>query len=317
VSRARVLLLGASGFLGSQIAAALRADERVGDLLCAGRTPAGPDWIRHDLVRDPPGALTEVLRETRPAVVVNAAGRLSGSTEECVQANVVATARLLDAVGEAVPGGRLVVLGSAAEYGVVPRGRAVAEDAPTRPVGTYGVTRLASTQLVQLAAEQGRVDAVALRVFNPVGPGVPTENVVGRAAEAMAMALARGDDHIVLGPLDAYRDFVDVRDVATAVAAAGLADRPVPPVLNVGSGRAVTVRRAVEVLAEVAGFSGRIRQTAAAPARSRGVDWIAADLSRIRQALRWSPRHPLEETLRAVWQQAAATAGVPSSALTV
>ncbi|GAB3498186.1 NAD-dependent epimerase/dehydratase family protein [Amycolatopsis cihanbeyliensis] len=301
---ARVLLFGANGFLGRQVAHALAEDPRVGVLIRAGRSaPAGPDWIQHDLVTATVTELSTVLRRTRPDAVINCAGRLSGDATELVEANVLVTAKLLDAMAEHARGLRLVVLGSAAEYGVVPMGQPVTETDPTSPVAPYGATRLASTQLARLAGEQGRVDAVALRLFNPVGPGLPAENVLGKAAVGLRAALAHGRDHIRLGPLDTYRDFVDVRDVAAAIREAALVDWLKDQVLNVGGGMAVAVRDAVRLLAEVAGFPGEIHESEPAPSRSSTVNWIAADLTRIRQALGWAPRYDLRAMIRAAWEE--------------
>jgi NDP-hexose 4-ketoreductase len=279
----RVLVLGASGFLGRAVTAALDADPRADTVIRAGSRsrdegPAsgGQGWV-------------------------NCVGKLEGSTEDLAAANTVVVARLLDALAAALPATRLVTVGSAAEYGVVANGVAVDELHPTNPVGGYGVTKLAGTQLVRLAVQQGRVDAVSLRVFNPIGTGLPSESVLGRAAARIRGALEAGADRIELGPLGSYRDFVDVRDVAAAVAAAGLAERVGEPVLNVGSGSAVLVRDAVQRLAELAGFGGRIEESAPAPSRSRSVDWISADLTRIRQVLGWSPSIDLGTSLKSVW----------------
>lgn len=303
MTTARVLLFGASGFLGRTVAEALAQDPRVGSLIRVGRQePPDESWVRHDLVVGTMDDLARLLRDTQPEIVVNCTGRLSGNTVELVETNVLVTARLVEAVATVVPAARLVILGSAAEYGAVPFGQPVSEDDPTNPVAEYGVTRLASTQLVRLAAEQGRLDAVVLRVFNPIGPGLPAENLLGQAAANMRAALERGDDHIRLGPLHAYRDFVDVRDVATAIRAAALTDTVKEPVLNVGSGVAVTARDAVTLLAEVAGFTGQVVESAVAPARSSAVNWIAADLSRINRSLGWIPTYDLRASVLASWE---------------
>ncbi|CAM3740879.1 NAD(P)-dependent oxidoreductase [Kibdelosporangium persicum] len=286
----RVVLFGASGFIGRQVAREL-APSSV--LLPVGRA-------QHDLVTGTADELTAVLRENRPDVVINCTGRLSGTTAELVTANVVVTAKLIDAV-RAV-GARLITLGSAGEYGVVPQGTPVAEDHPANPVAAYGISKLAGTQLVQRAVEAGVLDGVSLRVFNPIGPGLPAENLLGRAAANIRAAQANGEDHIQLGPLGAYRDFVDVRDLAAAVAAAATAGSIAEPVLNVGSGVAVTARQAVMTLAEVAGFTGEVRESAPAPARSAAVGWIAADLTRTRRALGWRPAHDLTASVKASWE---------------
>ena len=114
-------------------------------------------------------------------------------------------------------------LGSAAEYGPGEPGTAVAESAPPRPASAYGATKLAGTRLVELGRAAG-LDAVVLRVFNPVGPGAPDGILPGRLVSEFRRALADGSE-VQLGPLDAVRDFVDARDVADAVIAAALAGR--------------------------------------------------------------------------------------------
>ncbi|MCL6527621.1 MAG: NAD(P)-dependent oxidoreductase [Thermaceae bacterium] len=305
----RVLLLGASGFLGRHIHQALRGDPRVETVICLGRRnrPVGAEaWIQHDLISGSAAELEAILRETRPDAVVGAVGSLVGSGPYLVEANILLVAKLLEAMQVATPGARLVKLGSAGEYGSVTPGLAVNEESPPRPVSIYGITRLASTQLVALAKAEGRLDGVVLRVFNPIGAGMGVENMLGRAAAQMVEARASGRDYIEMGPLGAYRDYVDVRDVARAVVDAVLALRPPSAILNVGSGRAVQNRELIQILAAVAGFQGEIREGRAAPARSAGVSWIQADITRIAQELGWKPVYSLRNSVEYLWSGVAA-----------
>lgn len=298
----RVLLFGASGFVGARVEAALLEDPRVGELIRVGRRDTGePNRLRHDLASDGVDRLADLLRETSPGVVINCTGSLGGDTTALVRANVVVTSQLVAAMTVAAPMARLVALGSAAEYGVIPFGKQVSEDAYEAPVSAYGVTKLASTGLIRVAVRKGDLDAVVLRPFNPIGPGVPLDSVLGRAAVSIREALEAGRDHIVMGPLGAYRDFVDVRDVATTITAAALAPRLGEPVLNVGTGVATTTRDAVGMLAESAGFKGRVVESNPAPDRSASVNWIAADTSRITRTLGWAPTHDLHDSVAACW----------------
>lgn len=299
-----VLLFGASGFIGTQVDAALDRDPRAGAVTRVGRQRRdGPaaGWITHDLVAAGADGLAALVRSVRPDAVINCVGRLSGDTAQLVEANTLVTARMIEAVAREAPAARLVVLGSAAEYGRTPYGSLVSEDHPASPIAPYGVTRLASTQLVRLAVSGQRLDAAVLRVFNPIGPGVPPENLLGRAAASIRAALEEGKDTVVLGPLDAHRDFVDVRDVATAITAAALADQVKEPVLNVGSGRPVRCREAVRMMAEAAGFTGRVVETDPPSGRSGAVDWSAADVSRLGRSLGWTPRYGLRASVEATW----------------
>jgi nucleoside-diphosphate-sugar epimerase len=290
----RVLLFGASGFIGGHVRAGLEADSRVSAVTCVGRD-------RYDLIRGDVEHLADLVAAEAPDAVVNCTGRLTGSAHDLVQANTAATAKLIGAVAAGAPGARLVRLGSAAEYGVVAHGESVTEDHPTEPVSEYGASHLAGTHLVKLASAAGRVDGIALRVFNPIGAGLHEDNMLGRAAQLIRKARGEGAGSITLGSLGAYRDFVDVRDVASAVVAAALAPVLAARVCNVASGRAVPSREAVRLLAEAAGFTGEIVERGAGPARSAAVGWIRADISLARRTLGWAPEHDLADAVKAVW----------------
>ncbi|MFI7543579.1 NAD-dependent epimerase/dehydratase family protein [Actinoplanes sp. NPDC049599] len=294
----RVLLFGASGFIGGHVRAALEADPRIGAVICPGRRD-------HDLIDGDHRGLVQVIRDSTPTAIVSCVGRLGGTDAELIRGNTLVATKLLEAATAVRPGVRLVRLGSAGEYGAVPHGHAVTEDAPPHPVAAYGVSHLAGTRLFQLAGESGIVDAVSLRVFNPIGPGMSAETMLGSAAGKIRTALATGAGEITLGPLAAYRDFVDVRDLAAVVPAVLRADRLRHRVFNVGSGRAVRAREAVRLLAEAAGYRGEIRERGAGPRRSATVDWIQADVRRAREELGWVPGHDLATSIKDIWAGAA------------
>lgn len=293
----RVLLFGSAGYLGGHVRRALAGDARISTLTCT-------DIEQYDLVAGGMADLVDLVRDAAPDAVVMCAGALGGTGYELVLANTAATAKLIDAVAAAAPGARLVRLGSAAEYGPVPHGHRTTEDDPTAPVGAYGVSHLAATTLLRLAGEEGRVDGVALRVFNPIGPGGKGGNLLARASQLIAEALETGAGHITMGPLGAYRDFVDVRDVASAVLAAVVTPRLRHRIFNVGSGQAVASRYVVELLAQAADFHGEIREAGGGSQRSAAVDWACADITRAAADLGWTPVHGLAASTKAIWTAA-------------
>lgn len=290
----RVMLFGASGFIGGHVRAALSADSRITALICPGRH-------RYDLIDGDTAGLAELLRTESPDAVVSCVGRLTGSDSELIRANTLVAAKLIEAVADAAPAARLVRLGSAGEYGVVPYGRSVTENDPTAPVSAYGVSHLAATRLFHLAGEAGRADTAVLRVFNPIGAGLPDANLLGRAARRLRAAQADGTREILMGPLSAYRDFVDAQDVAALVLAVVLAPALRHRIFNAGSGRAVTAREAVDLLAARAGYTGAIRTEGTGPQRSAAVDWIRADVELARAELGWSPTHDLASSIKDIW----------------
>ncbi|MEG3633589.1 NAD-dependent epimerase/dehydratase family protein [Micromonospora palythoicola] len=291
----RVLLLGGGGFLGRHIGAALAAHAVV-------RAPSRQEC---DLVEVELSALAELIARENPDVVVCAAGRIVGSGYDFVRAHVLTTAKLIEAMAGAASGARLIRIGSAAEYGVVPHGVAVVEEHPAVPVGEYGLSHLTATRLADLAGASGRVDTMVLRVFNPVGPGMPPGNVLRRVTELIRSAMVEGSARITVGLHDTYRDFVDVRDVAAAVLAAARCEPGPERVFNIGSGQAVSTPEAVRRLAEVAGFSGRVAGGGFPPdaGRSATVPWMCADIRRSGRLLGWAPAYDLTESLKALWAE--------------
>lgn len=297
----RVLLFGASGFIGRHVGKALESDPAVTEVRSVGRATC-------DLQNVDVDGLEAVLRAAEPDAIVNCTGMLDGSSSELLQANTMVVAKLIDACARIRPGIRLVRLGSAGEYGPVPHGESVSENSVVNPVSDYGLSHWAATRQLNLATADERVSGVTLRVFNPIGGGMSSANVLGRAAAKLKSAVDEGATSITLGPLTAYRDFVDVRDVAAAVAAAAVTPSLPYSVFNVGSGNAVTVRAAVELLAEVAGFAGEIGEVGVGSTRSAAVNWIRADVGRAATVFGWRPQQALQDTVKSIWAGLADTA---------
>ena len=296
----RLLIIGAGGFLGRHVWH--RAVAAGLEVCTAGRSglPGSPRHHRVDLARDDQEGMAALVDATAPDVVVNCAGATAGPPDVLAAVNVTGTYALVRAMLLARTPARLVHLGSAAEYGYSEPGVPVTESAVPRPAGVYGATKLAGTRLVQLTAAAG-LPAVVLRVFNPVGPGAPEESLPGRLAAELRRALAGGTD-VRLGSLDAVRDFVDARDVADAVLAAATGPALSHPVVNIGSGRGVPVRALAKELLTISGCTAAIHEDAAGSARSAGLMWQQADITRARADLAWQPQRDLATSLTDLWE---------------
>ncbi|WP_432135298.1 MULTISPECIES: NAD-dependent epimerase/dehydratase family protein [unclassified Streptomyces] len=290
----RILVLGGSGYLGGHVVEGLRSlPDAV--VLDGGRSPGAGFPV--DLARDRPERLASVVADAAPDAVVNCAGATGGDAVTLAEVNARGPAVLCAALREAAPAVRLVHLGSAAEYGPGTPGSRVTESAPTCPAGPYGATKLAGTAAV---AGSG-LDAVVLRVGNPVGAGAPPAGLPGRVARRLRAAGSDPEAVLRLGDLSAFRDLVDARDVARAVRLAVTAPGPLPAVLNIGSGRAVPVRDLVTGLTRLAGFRGRVEEGSAGSSRSAEVSWQCSDITAAEEALGWRPANSLDEALTGLW----------------
>ncbi|MFD7790258.1 NAD-dependent epimerase/dehydratase family protein [Streptomyces sp. NPDC059759] len=299
----RILVLGHTGYLGGHVFEHLRALPGV-RVFGGGRSPGAEFGV--DLATDGRERLAATLAEAAPDAVINCAGATGGDAVTLAEVNSRGPAVLCAALREAAPAARLVHLGSAAEYGPGVRGIAVTESAATHPLTSYGATKLAGTVTVSVSG----LDAVVLRVGNPVGPGAPSAGLPGRIAGLLRAAGADPDAVIRLGDLSAYRDFVDVRDVARAAVAAAKAPGPLPRILNIGAGRAVPVRDLVGGLARASGFLGTIEEKGAGSDRSGAVSWQCSDITAAAESLGWRPASTLDDSLTALWASVSEAARV-------
>lgn len=293
------VVIGGTGFLGRHICAALAAHGY--EVLAVARKPAQPipgaRFLPLDVAAATVGDIAEAVGSAD--LVVNAAGDLGADDEERMTAgHVLLVDRLVRAVSTLRRRPRLLQLGTVHEYGPVPEGTAIAEDHPTAPGSLYARTKLAGSRIVLDATEAGRVDGCVLRLTNGCGPGAPLHGFLGRLA---AQLRATSEDApLTLTAVDDQRDFVDVRDIAEAVVLAAGTRAP-GRLINIGSGVATSMRELAGILVSVSGVPPHLVRKGQAPVHSKGGAWTQADIRLARGRLGWSPRVPLERSLRDLW----------------
>ena len=216
---ARVLVTGARGFIGRHLVASLAAAGA--DVVAADR--GGDADVKLDLCDA--ASVQAALRSTRPAVVINLAAIADPRQAEAdplaaYDANVLGQLRVILALRELAPDARLVVVGSALQYGRDGHNRPVREDDPPRPDGVYATTKAAADLQAVQHHRSDRLDIVRLRLFNVIGPGRPEEYFPAPQIRQAADILDRGAPPVIrtLSLRDTL-DFVDVRDAADAVQA--------------------------------------------------------------------------------------------------
>jgi NDP-hexose 4-ketoreductase len=299
------LILGASGFLGSQVHEAILRSDTPTAIVAVSRNPpriplpTNSSWVPLDLTRASVEELIVLIQASRPDAIVNAAGRTSGTSEQLWEINTTFVDNLIQALRVTGPT-PLVHLGSAAEYGLQPEGIPISEDARPDPVSNYGRSKLAATRKLNAATDEGDICATVLRVFNPIGLRAPSDSLARRAIDQLILAQRHRRRSISLGPLNSSRDFVAASDVANVILrSTKLADQD--PVINVGSGQALSCRTLVQMLAECAGFSGDIIEAGDGSERSNEVRWQEADISRLARNMSWVPNTPISKVVEELW----------------
>lgn len=305
----RVLLLGATGFVGRHVGTAL---ERAGyEVLAVARHPrkTPASWRFHpmDLADAEPRALVELIDEAHPEAVVNAAGEVWSPTADRMRhSNQLLVERLLAALAAAGPRPRLVQLGSVHEYSPQPRGVWLTESSPEVPATGYGQSKLYGTRAVLRAVGAGAADAVVLRLSNVIGAGTPQGSLLGQVATQLLEGTAEGRTaEVRVSPLRSNRDFVDAQDVSRAVVAALRSPGATGRVVNVASGASQPVRDMVDLLISISGRPARLVERPVAQSRSlKDADWMAVEVSTARTVLGWQPHRTPRDMVQDLWRAA-------------
>ena len=276
----KVLVTGANGFLGLNLAASLAKREDCGLYLTDIRQPQLPGretTIQCDL--SDPAQVSKLIQDVKPDQIYHLAGLFSGDYEANYRANVLAAKNLLDAVKTSVPACRLLVTGSAAEYGCA-ASNPVSESCPLNPVNLYGFTKMLQTRLAELYARIYGLDVVIARPFNLLGKGASEGLFVGRVMRQIEEFKQGKTAKITVGGLDAVRDYLKVEDAAAAfelIMNSGRAGE----VYNVASGLPVKMRDLLEALLTENGIPyGVVEENPALLNRKTEVKAIYADVSK-------------------------------------
>jgi len=198
--------------------------------------------------------LTELIRDFDPTAIVHLAASLRGISQEMVfQNNVRGTEGLLGAVRASRVNVRLLLLASTG--GVYGRQESlpIAESAAVQPIDLYSRGKLASEDLARSFALQTGIPTAIARIFNVFGPGQDELHFAGRMAGQVAAILAGTSAPIIrAGVLSGTRDFLDVRDVCSALGA--VVERNLDGVCNIASGVETNVGDLLQLLVQAAGL---------------------------------------------------------------
>ena len=300
----KALIIGAAGFVGSylidhiqkhciwSIVVTKMPQERL--------TLQGADVCDLDIMD--PAAITELLEEKRPDYIFHLAAQSSVAVSWknpglTVDVNIKGSLNVLDAVRKLDYKPRVLLIGSGEEYGHLRQDEVpVGEDNVLRPGNIYAATKACQNMLGAIYARAYGMDVLMVRAFNHVGPNQsPVFVVADFCRQAAEIELGMREPVIRVGNLSARRDFSDVRDVVRAYAAL-MEKGKAGETYNVGAGKAVEIRRILDMILSLAKKEIRVETD---PARMRPVDVpvIEADIRKLQACTGWRTEIPLEKTI--------------------
>jgi GDP-4-dehydro-6-deoxy-D-mannose reductase len=303
----RILVTGANGFVGRHLRTALEA--RGHTVIGAGRGGTPDDGVLPLDLQDPlnvrgvvDGAQADAVAHLAAQAFVPASLADPWTTHDV---NAGGTLRLLEAIRAARAAGgpdpRILVAGSADVYGPQPAGSyPLKETTAPNPANPYAASKVAAEAYALAAAAAYRLRTVVTRAFNHIGSGQDPRFAIASFAAQLAAIAAGGEPLLLVGNLEAQRDFLDVRDVVAAYVLLLEGDGDDGEVYNVASGRAVTMKEILRQLVTIARVGVEIRDD---PERMRPSDvpLVLGDAAKLHARTGWEPRIALTAALRDVY----------------
>lgn len=287
----KAIVTGGAGFIGSHIADGLLAEGyevHVIDNLSGGKreqVPAGAVFHEIDVLDTL--SVTEICKGADIVFHEAALPQVQFSIEQPMEShrvNVDGTLSMLVAARDAKVG-RFVYAASAAAYGNQAE-LPFREEMPAAPVHPYGVHKYTGELNVKLFADVYGLSAVSLRYFNVYGPRMDPSGPYGIVIGRFLKQASEGTPLTITGDGTQTRDFVHVSDVVRANLAAGThAGVGKGEVINIGTGKGITVNALADIIAE--------GDREMLPPRVEIRDAVA-DISKAKALLGWEPSVTLE-----------------------
>lgn len=211
--------------------------------------------------------------------------------------NLIGTINILEAIRKTSIHSRILLIGSAEEYGNIRPGELpISESRNISPGNPYAVSKASQEMVARMYGNAYNVEIVMVRAFNHIGPGQSPVFVISDFAKQI-VEIEKGlhNPVILVGNLDAKRDFTDVRDIVKGywmLVQNGIKGE----VYNIGSGKSYSIKN---LLNKMIGMSSQKIEIQTDPDKIRLADIpeLRADISKITSHVHWQPLIDIDATL--------------------
>jgi nucleoside-diphosphate-sugar epimerase len=297
----RVLVTGASGFVGSHVVERLLGHGAEVYAVTSSASSGAPsrlaDVLDHIVLLEADVAdvasVGAVVSRSRPELVLHLAafthvGKSFTRIDETIETNISGTVNLLQALGGDFE--RLVYMSTADVYGDGPV--PFREDGPVQPASPYAAAKYAAERFCRMFADAYGWPIVCLRPFNVYGPRQSPDRII---PELILSALGGRDIKMTTG--GQTREFTFVEEAAEVFVQSLVQPDVVGQVINIGRGDEVAIR---DLASTVLGLMGNPVQARFGELEDRPNEiWrMFGDSSKAKRLLNWSPEVSLEDGLR-------------------
>lgn len=178
-------------------------------------------------------------------------------------------------------------------------GRPARETDPTAPLSSYGMGKLLCEEMIRFYGRIHGLQYLIVRPANPYGTSWLSRKTQG-VIDVFLERVLTGQPLQVWGNINNVRDYVFIDDLIEALLTLVRLEDSCSRVVNIGTGQGASLR---EVIQSIAGAVGREPEWSVNPGAYAGVSSCVLDISQLRALADWKPRYSLDQGIREAWQR--------------
>jgi nucleoside-diphosphate-sugar epimerase len=298
----KVLITGATGFIGKELAAKLKDKYEIHTLerYVTGRYSLDNNTINHYTNLTDYSAVKNVIRKVKPDYVMHLAAisAVSFSYEhpiEVSEVDYIGSVNLAEACYKEAPDFKqFIFAGTSEEYGMTLQDteHKLTESSPLIPNSPYAVAKVAFDNYLNYMGMAYNFPYTILRPFNTYGRKDNKHFFIERTITQML-----AQDKVYLGDPLAVRDWMYVDDHVDGYLKALGNEEAVGNAINLCTGKGYTTKETAELIAKLTGFKGEIVWHSTSP-RPLDAKILIGDNSKAKKILNWAPERTLEDGLK-------------------
>ena len=205
----KILITGASGFTGKNLFNLLKDSDNEIFLTDNIENIDYQNYIKCDLVNE--DAVLKLLNQVCPSYIYNLAGTYSNEFSIDFNSNVLAVKNILDNLIHLKINAKVLLIGSAAEYGhVSEKNNPVNENQKLLPISFYGISKVFQNNLMNYYVRKHELNIVMARTFNIYGKGISNKLFAGRIYQMIEMYKNNQIEELRFHDLDNLRDYIHI-----------------------------------------------------------------------------------------------------------
>ena len=311
----KILITGAAGFVGGHLIEALK-DNCKNEISAfvlnekeAGRVNLPKENIYLVDITNA-SMVKDTVKEVRPDMVFHLAAQSSVGLSWkhpalTYSVNITGTVNILEALKEFSPNARILLVGSAEQYGSV-----AIDEQPIKEtqhlVGNnpYSVSKMAQEAAARLFLKESNLQIIRVRAFNHIGAGQETKFVIPNwCSQVISMEKdLKKDSCLFVGNINVKRDFTDVRDIVRAyilLAENGKSGE----IYNVGSGISHSLEDVLKLIKENSFRKDITWKVDESRLRPSDIEELCADVTKLKSTVDWEPVYTLEQSVKWIMEE--------------